>query len=156
MKNLINQKLVIKRIKEDSAEYLSPKNPIDNAESCVEYWKNQISSREDYESNKEHLVVVLLDTKLRALGHHVVSVGCLNECVAHPREIFTPAILTGAYGFVLMHNHPSGDPVPSAADRSLTSRLREGSSLLMINFIDHVIVNDINNDKFSFREAGLV
>jgi len=59
----------------------------------------------------------------------------------------------------VMHNHPSGDPSPSTADRSLTARLKEGASFLQINLIDHIIIGNGDGGRlpfFSFREAGLI
>jgi DNA repair protein RadC len=75
-------------------------------------------------------VAVLLNAKLRMIGYHVVSVGSLNEALAHPRKIFRAAILAGAYALILMHNHPSGDPTPSEADRRLTKNIREVAGIL--------------------------
>lgn len=108
---------------------------------------------------RESLRVILLDTKLRLLLVEEVALGSINECVAHPREIFRPAIIHSAYALVLVHNHPSGDPQPSAADRRLTAALREASSLLQINLIDHMILGSQDGGRkpyFSFREAGLL
>lgn len=108
---------------------------------------------------KESLRVVLLDTKYHLLRIHQVSLGSLNESVAHPREIFQPALTYSAYAFILVHNHPSGDPTPSEADRRLTVRLNEGARLLQIQMLDHVIIGTADNGRqpyFSFREAGLI
>ena len=83
----------------------------------------------------------------------------MNEATAHPREIFRPVIAAGAYGFAIMHNHPSGDPSPSRADESITRRIYEAGQLLQIRLIDHVIVGEPSPGRspyYSFREAGLV
>ena len=88
-----------------------------------------------------------------------VSHGSLNESVAHPREIFRPAITHAAYALILVHNHPSGDPTPSDADLRLTRRLNEAAELLQIRFLDHVIIGSPDNGRrpyFSFREAGVI
>jgi len=77
----------------------------------------------------------------------------LNESLAHPREIFRPAILHSAYAFVLVHNHPSGDAKPSEADLRVTKRVAAAAQILQINFLDHVIVG---RGFFSFQEAGLL
>lgn len=108
---------------------------------------------------RESLRVVLLDTKLRLMLVEEVSSGSINECVAHPREIFRPAIVHSAYAVVVIHNHPSGDPQPSAADRRLTASLREAAALLQINLIDHMIMGSPDGGRlayFSFRDAGLL
>ena len=105
----------------------------------------------------ESLQVALLDTKLRLMRLEEISHGSLNECVAHPREILLPAITHSAYAFVLVHNHPSGNPEPSEADRRVTANLREAAGIMQIRFLDHIIfgtVLDGKNPYFSFREAG--
>jgi DNA repair protein RadC len=108
---------------------------------------------------KESLRVVLLDTKLRLMKVEEVSLGSLNECLAHPREILRPAISHNAYGFILVHNHPSGDPAPSEADRRLTVRISEAARLLQVTLFDHLIVGAPAPGRlpyFSFREAGVI
>ncbi len=108
---------------------------------------------------KEALRVVLLDTKLRLLRVENVSLGSLNECLAHPRDIFLPAVTFNAHAFILVHNHPSGDPSPSDADRRLTMRIAEAAKLLQINFFDHLILGMPVGGRspfFSFRQAGVL
>lgn len=105
----------------------------------------------------ESLRVILLNTQHHLIHEEEVSRGTLNESLAHPREILRPAISHGAYGFVLVHNHPSGDSRPSPADRALTRRIREAAELLQIHFLDHVIIGRTHNDippYFSFKEFG--
>lgn len=107
----------------------------------------------------ESLRVALLDTRLRATRFVTISNGSLNETVAHPRDILHPSVLHRAHGFLLVHNHPSGDPSPSRADRELTRRVAESAALLQINFLDHLIVGRPSSQHeayFSFQEAGLL
>ena len=108
---------------------------------------------------QESLRVVLLDSKLRLLHVEQVSLGSLNECLAHPREILRPAVLHNAFAFILVHNHPSGDPSPSDADRRVTLRMAEAAKMLQVNFFDHVILGSLSAERapyFSFREAGVI
>lgn len=108
---------------------------------------------------KEQVVVAMLDTRLRHIGTEVVSVGTVNESSAHPREVLRPVITRGAYGFILIHNHPSGDPSPSRADELVTKRLVEASKLLQLEMMDHMIIGRPAAGRmpyYSFREAGLV
>lgn len=119
----------------------------------------QVFGQEFQSLRRESLRVILLDTKLRLVLTEEIALGSINECVAHPREIFRPAIIHSAYAVVLVHNHPSGDPQPSAADRRLTTSLREAASLLQINLIDHLILGSPDGGRlpyFSFRDAGLL
>ncbi|MDQ2868800.1 MAG: DNA repair protein RadC [Verrucomicrobiota bacterium] len=108
---------------------------------------------------KETLRVVLLDTRYRLLGTEEISLGSVNESIAHPREIFRPAFLMSAYAIIVVHNHPSGDPAPSASDHSLTRRLAEVAELTQIRLLDHVIIGAPAEDRaayFSFKEAGVL
>ena len=109
--------------------------------------------------SRESLRVVLLDTKLQHMRTEEVSHGSLNESTAHPREIFRPALIYAAYAIIVVHNHPSGDPAPSDADRRLTTRLAEVARLLQITLFDHVIIGTGDNGRrpyFSFREMGML
>ena len=108
---------------------------------------------------KESLRVVLLDTRYFLLRICEISLGSLNETLAHPREVFQPAFVHAAFAFVLVHNHPSGDPTPSDSDRRVTVRLSEAAKLLQINFFDHIILGTEGHGPkpyFSFREAGMM
>jgi DNA repair protein RadC len=107
---------------------------------------------------QEVLRVVLVDVRFCRITAVDVTKGTVNESLAHPREIFKPAIVHSAYAFFVVHNHPSGDPSPSEADTRLTRRLSEGSRLLQIQMLDHVIVGVPAVGQpgyFSFKEAGL-
>lgn len=102
-------------------------------------------------------MAVLLDTKLKPKAYHVVSVGSVNETVAQPREVFRAAIIAAAYGVILMHNHPSGDPSPSQADHRVTRQMREAAGIIGITLLDHVVIGEPGEGRqpfFSFREGG--
>ena len=101
---------------------------------------------------RESFHVLLLDGRHRLISTDEVSVGTLTASLVHPREVFREAIRCAAAALVLVHNHPSGDPSPSAEDRSVTERLRTAGVLLGIRVLDHVIVTAAS--YFSFREAG--
>lgn len=108
---------------------------------------------------KESLRVILLDTRYHLKKIHEVSLGSLNESIAHPREIFRPALIHAAFALIVVHNHPSGDPAPSSADERLTRRLVETARLLQIELLDHVIIGAPGAGRlpyFSFKEAGLL
>jgi len=109
--------------------------------------------------HRESLRVILLDTRFHLIRVEEVSLGSVNESIAHPREVFRPAIIYSAYAVIVAHNHPSGDPSPSQADHSLTRRLREAAELLQIRLLDHIIVGgpaDGRQPYFSFKEAGVL
>jgi DNA repair protein RadC len=109
--------------------------------------------------NQEVLRVILLDTRQRLITMIDVTKGSLNESLAYPRDIFRPVISHSAYSFILVHNHPSGDPSPSEADLRLTRRLSEAARILQIQMLDHVIIGQPTNGRpgyFSFKEAGTI
>ncbi len=107
------------------------------------------------EADREVFAVALLTIRHRVLGLHTVSVGCLTSSLVHPREVFKPAILAGAAALLLAHNHPSGDPEPSAEDVALTRRLVSGGQLLGIEVLDHLILGE-SGRYVSLRERGVL
>ncbi len=121
---------------------------------AFEYWHANIATGPLYNPEVECFVVLILNTKYRVRGHNLVSIGSLNETIAHPREVFRAAVIGAAYGVVLMHNHPSGDPQPSDADMRTTRTMVEAGKILRIEVTDHIIVG--YNKYYSFREAGII
>jgi DNA repair protein RadC len=120
---------------------------------------NALLSEEMRALHKESLRVLLLDTRYQLLRMEEVSRGSVNESIAHPRDVFRPAIISSAYAVIVVHNHPSGDPSPSQADHSLTRRLAEAAELLQIKLLDHIIIGAPAEGRlpyFSFREAGVL
>jgi DNA repair protein RadC len=108
---------------------------------------------------KESLRVILLDTRLCLLRVEEIALGSLTDCIAHPREILRHVIIGSAHGFILVHNHPSGDPTPSEADRRLTIRIADAARIMQVNFFDHIILGSPSPGGlpyFSFRGCGLI
>jgi len=103
---------------------------------------------------REEFYSVLLDGKNRVIREDRVSVGSLTASIVHPREVFNTAVRESADAVVFVHNHPSGDPEPSAEDLEITERLVEVGRLLGIRVLDHVIVGD--GCYCSFHEKGLI
>lgn len=103
---------------------------------------------------RESFHALQLDGRHRLMAVDEVSVGTLTASLVHPREVFREAIRNAAAALLLVHHHPSGDPSPSAEDRSVTDRLVAAGRLLGIRVVDHVIVAD--GGYFSFQEAGLI
>jgi len=108
---------------------------------------------------KESLRVILLDTRYRLIDTQEISLGSVNESIAHPRDVFRPAVIASAYAVIVVHNHPSGDASPSQTDHSLTRRLAEAAELLQIRLLDHIIIGEPLDSRpgyFSFKEAGVL
>lgn len=103
---------------------------------------------------QEHFIVMFLDAKQRLTGHKVISIGTMTEALVHPRDIFRMALAHQAYALIVAHNHPSGDPQPSAADIQLTRQLIECGKIMQIEIQDHLIVGE--SEYYSMRaELGL-
>lgn len=100
----------------------------------------------------EVCLLLLLNTKHRVLGVHELGRGTLDSCLVHPRDVFKSALLANAAGVIVCHNHPSGDPTPSADDVALCMRLRQCAQMLGIDLVDFLIIGD--GRYFSFTEAG--
>lgn len=109
----------------------------------------------DYrDKKKEHFFVYYLDSRNSQIKKELISIGSLNQSIAHPREVFEPAIRYLAAQIILVHNHPSGEIQPSEEDLILTKKLVEGGKLLGIEVIDHVIIS--KEGYFSFAENKLI
>jgi len=91
---------------------------------------------------KEHFKCLLINSRGEILEEREVSLGDLTSSPSHPREVFSPAVRRSAGSVAFVHNHPSGDPEPSAADIESTRRLVEAGKLLGIPVIDHIIIGD--------------
>lgn len=102
--------------------------------------------------DREVLCVVNLNTKLKPINFHIVSVGSLNQSVAATPNIVKSGILSNAASFMLLHNHPSGDTIPSQEDLMTTRRVIEAGKLIGIPLMDHIIVGSNENYR-SMRQA---
>lgn len=90
---------------------------------------------------REHFVAIYLDNRHAPIGYRVTSIGTVSQTLVHPREIFQPAYALGASALLVAHNHPSGNPEPSAEDRAVTRRLAQvGRELAGVELLDHVVV----------------
>lgn len=101
----------------------------------------------------EHFGILLLDARLRVIRTTLLSTGALDGTYVHPRELFREAVTSGASAVMLFHNHPSGDPSPSADDVALTKRMYEAGELIGIAVVDHLVLGD--NQYYSFREHAV-
>lgn len=119
----INEGITINN-KEDSLKY-------------IEEFKNQ---------DREHFIVLGLDTRNKVIYREIVSIGGLNYCSIHPREVFKKAILCSANSIIIAHNHPSGDLNPSKEDKLITKNIKKAGELLNIKLIDSLIIGNNKED----------
>lgn len=103
------------------------------------------------DADREHFVVISLNSKNRVMNVEIAHIGSLNTCVVHPREILKNPILSNAAAIILAHNHPSQDLTPSDEDIQLTRRIIEAGDILGIEVLDHIIVN--NRDEIYSLKA---
>ena len=102
---------------------------------------------------QEEFHIVTLDTKLKPIQNHRITVGTLDASLVHPREVFKAAIRDSASAVLLIHNHPSGETTPSREDHAVTKRLTEAGELIGIRVLDHIIVT--RNGGLSIRQSTL-
>lgn len=91
---------------------------------------------------REVFAALFLDTRHRALAFEELFAGTIDGAEVHPREVVRRALAHNAAALIVGHNHPSGNPEPSAADRALTTRLRDALALVDVRLLDHVVIGD--------------
>lgn len=122
-------------------EVPDPSPIVDNPRRVAEVLGTELSH-----SRVEKFAVLALSTKNVLIAKEVVTVGTLDETIAHPREVFRLAVRVGAAGIICAHNHPSGNTNPSPADLQLTQQLLDAGRVLQIPLLDHVV---IGRDEFT-------
>lgn len=108
---------------------------IDSPQKAAEYYMTHMAWLDH-----EELHIMMLDTRNRLIGEEMLTSGTVNRTLIDPRDIFIRALKDSAAGIIMVHNHPSGDPVPSQDDISATIRVRDAGRLIGIQLIDHIII----------------
>lgn len=137
----------IKLVKETSLLY---------SERCVRSPKDgyRLLNQILVDKDREHFVVVALDTKNQPVSINICHIGSLNASIVHPREVMKSAILSNAASIIVGHNHPSGKVDPSREDIEVTKRLVEAGKIIGIEVLDHIIVGD--GSFTSLKEKGIL
>src|SRR5690554_364836 len=99
---------------------------------------------------KEHLVVLCLDIKGHVVKNETIYMGTTSSVQVSVKDLFKSAVRIGAFGIIVVHNHPSGDATPSRADDQLTETIEDAGKLLTIEMIDHIIIG--KNQFYSYRK----
>lgn len=120
---------------------------LNTSKKIYDYMKMEL-----YDKKQEYFYALYLDSKKYLIDKKLLFIGTLNKSIVHPREVFKNAYLLSASTIICVHNHPSGDTIPSKEDIMLTSSLVEIGKLQGINVIDHIIIG--NNNYYSFYENG--
>ena len=121
----------------------------DQPETIACYYMERLRHEE-----QEHLYCMMLDSKGGLVGERLLSRGTVNGTMISPREVYVEALKLRAVRIVLIHNHPSGNPLPSSPDMEFTARIRSAGNMVGIELLDHIIIGD--RTYFSFREQGLM
>ncbi len=134
-------------VKENSCNF--PIDSLDNSRSVAEMLNTVFRLNRQSE---EYVYMIALNIKNKPLGVFELSHGTVNLSICSTRDIFIKALLCGATGIILAHNHPSGDVVPSKEDMTLYNKVKEAGKIMDISILDNIIVGD---GYFSFTEAGI-
>ena len=129
-----------KRLAVQQKDALAPRSRIRNSSDAVAFCKQHFQ-RLAREGEQEEFHVVLLDEKHQIIKSEQITVGLLSQSLVHPREVFRPAIRESAAAVILVHNHPSGDPLPSQDDQKITRELKKAAETLSLRILDHIIIS---------------
>lgn len=149
MKTIKQIEVKVKRLKvpEDSPLYNAKQitTPIDAVEAVRVMMGD---------TDREIFISVPIDIRNKPIGFELVHLGTFDSCMVDPRSAFRSAVILGASGLIVAHNHPSGNAKPSIEDIALTKRLQKAGDILGIPLLDHLVIT--NEDYTSLAEAGIV
>ena len=174
-KHLLSDIGGIKKLNEITLESLKKYNGIGNVKACIlisaielarrinneidslknmkltssdlvfKYYKDKLGQKK-----QEYFYAIYLDNSKRVIGDKLLFIGTINYSLVHPREVFKEAYLNGASAIICIHNHPSGNVLPSKQDYDVTNNLINVGKIMGIKIVDHVIIS--NNNYYSFLE----
>lgn len=146
----INNNTYIELVKESAHNYAHIEKTISSSESIYDLGKEMGL----HKLPVEEVHIFAVSTKLTIIGHVLLSKGAINASIVSPAEVFKPLLLMNAAGFIMIHNHPSGDTTPSTEDINVTKRLNQCAELFGIKLIDHIIISD--KDYYSMKSEGII
>lgn len=120
-----------------------------NAQTVAAYYMEQMRHY-----RQEHLKIAFFDSKCQLIGDSLICIGSVNTTLIPTREIFLKALEYEAVYVIMLHNHPSGNAIPSKEDIYATQKVAEAGEVLGIQIADHIVIGD--NQYYSFREKGLL
>ncbi len=137
-------------VKESTVNYTSVKM-LSSPEKIVEIMQEVFNLNK---FSEEYVYMIALNSKCSPIGFFQVSHGTVYTSLLQPREVLIRALLVGATGIIICHNHPSGYPIPSEMDIKVTAKLKEACELIGVILYDHIIIG--NDSYLSFQEAKLL
>lgn len=149
---MTTSQIKVQIIRENDTTYFI-RNPAD----VQALWFNEISKMVSFESEKEMFFAFMINARNRIIHYSLISMGVLDACLVHPREVFRPAIASSAHSIIVAHNHPSGLTNPSAEDLNITRKLIEAGKIIDIPVLDHIIFSSDPSvvAMTSLRESGM-
>ena len=130
-------------------------NKIDNNLPVIDTPQDVVDQLTEFRNKKkEYFVALYLNARNQIIQNETIAIGTLNASLVHPREVFEPAVRYHACAIIVAHNHPSGDPKPSAPDIKITKQLKEAGNILAIELADHIILS--KNEFVSMKSMGLM
>lgn len=148
MKNLNEVEVVSIRLVEEPPLY--SRKTIKNVSDVVD-----VVGEELRKYDRELFCILNLRTRNQVINLNIVSIGTLSGSLVHPREVFKSAILSNAAGIMLIHNHPSGNCLPSKVDMEITKKLEDAGAFLDIPVVDHIIIAE-DEEVYSFYENNML
>lgn len=130
------------------------KAPITRPEDIAALLQAWLKTLDEVDRDKEHFIAILLNTRSKIKNIEIISIGIVNACLIHPREVFKRAILEASSQIIIAHNHPSGDCEPSKEDIEITERLKDAGKIIGIELLDHIVFS--SHDHYSFTRNGLL
>lgn len=127
---------------------------LDTPEKVAAYHKEFIASDARYNGDVESFYVLMLNTRMRCIGHVLISSGTIDTLLVHPSNTYRAAVIANAAAIICVHNHPSGDNTPSGADVSVTKTLVDAGKIMRVQLQDHVIIGF--NGGYSMRANGFL
>ena len=121
----------------------------DAPETVADYYMEEMRHQE-----KEKILLLLLDNRLQLIEEYMISLGTVNASLLSTRDVFVKALTCRASSFMLLHNHPSGDPAPSRNDIQITQKMKEAGELMDMPLIDHIILG--NGTFISLKKEELI
>lgn len=139
-------KTSIKLVRETTTQYNN--TSIKNITDIIKL----VDNIEDIKNNDvENVYIICLNNKSVPVNYSLIAKGTINASMIDPKTIFKTILLSNASAFIMIHNHPSGDPTPSKQDYEITNILEKASKLLDIKFLDHIVIG--NDNYISCMEA---
>jgi len=131
------------------------KEPVKDAKIISNILINVLRSEQKEDRAKEHFWGIYLDARNIIKRIELIHLGTLNACLAHPRDIFKPAISSSAASIIMLHNHCSGSLDPSQDDVEMTKRIVKAGEIMGIEILDHLIINE-QGKHYSFKANKLI